>query len=217
MSTPSSTDAAPPEFARRVLVQFAHPVVERSRVGRPLLDAIADLPGVTVNDLYELYPTLWIDVQREQELLLEHDVIVFHHPFSWYSVPAILKQWQDMVLEHGWAYGARGDRLHGKITFNAITTGGPASAYQREGYNRFTMRELLAPWEQTANLCGMRYLPPYVAHGALRPASEIGLDALQEGYRRVVEALRDDRLDLESTASGRLLNDVDTATARETA
>jgi glutathione-regulated potassium-efflux system ancillary protein KefG len=217
MSTPTPADAAPPSIVRRVLVEFAHPVVERSRVGRPLLDAIRDLPGVTVNDLYEAYPTLWIDVAREQELLLEHDVVVFHHPFYWYSVPAILKQWQDMVLEHGWAYGAGGTRLEGKITFNAITTGGPASAYHRDGYNRFTMRELLAPWEQTANLCGMRYLPPFVAHGALRSASEIGLDALQEGYRRVVEALRDDRLDIERAAMASLLNDSDAVVARETA
>jgi glutathione-regulated potassium-efflux system ancillary protein KefG len=194
--------------SRRVLVQFAHPVVERSRVGRPLLDAITDVEGVTINDLYEHYPTLWIDVRREQSLLLEHDVIVFHHPFYWYSVPAILKQWQDMVLEHGWAYGEGGTQLHGKITFNAVTTGGPASSYAHEGYNHFTIRELLAPWEQTANLCGMRYLAPFVAHGALRSAAEIGLDNLQASYRRIVEALRDDRLDLEHAGRAQQLGDL---------
>jgi glutathione-regulated potassium-efflux system ancillary protein KefG len=186
--------------ARRVLIQFAHPVVERSRVGRPLLEAVTDLPGVTVNDLYEEYPTMWIDVRREQELLVAHDVIVFQHPFYWYSTPAILKQWQDMVLEHGWAYGD-GTMLRGKITFNAITTGGPASAYRAEGYNRFTVRQLLAPWEQTATLCGMRWLAPFVAHGALRPEAELGIPELQRCYRRIVEALRDDRFDLQRAAA----------------
>lgn len=194
--------------SRRVLVQFAHPVVERSRVGRPLLDAITGVDGVTVNDLYEHYPTLWIDVRREQSLLLEHDVVVFHHPFYWYSVPAILKQWQDMVLEHGWAYGPGGTRLHGKITFNAVTTGGPASSYARDGYNHFTIRELLAPWEQTANLCGMQFLAPFIAHGALRTAADIGLDGLQASYRRVIEALRDDRLDLDHAARAEQLADL---------
>jgi len=32
--------------------------------------------------------------------------------------PAILKQWQDWVLEHGWAYGEKGTKLRGKITLN---------------------------------------------------------------------------------------------------
>ena len=84
---------------RRILVQLAHPVLERSRVNRRLLAAIRALDGVTINDLYEAYPTLAIDVEREQELLLTHDVIVFQHPFYWYSAPAIIKEWQDLVLE----------------------------------------------------------------------------------------------------------------------
>lgn len=193
--------------ARRVLIQFAHPVLERSQVNRPLLEAVRGLDAVTINDLYEEYPTLSIDVAREQRLLLEHDVIVFHHPFYWYSTPAILKQWQDMVLEHGWAYGDDGTRLRGKITLNVITTGGPATAYRRGGYNRFTVRELLAPWEQTANLCGMRFLAPFVAHGALASPAAFGLDAHRDAYRRALEALRDDRLDLDRAARAELLND----------
>ena len=38
---------------RRVLILFAHPVLERSRVNRRLLDGVRDLEGVTVHDLYE--------------------------------------------------------------------------------------------------------------------------------------------------------------------
>ena len=76
---------------RRVLVLFAHPVLERSRVNRRLVDAIRDIEHVRVHDLYEEYPTLAIDVKREQAILIEHDVIVFQHPFFWYSAPAIVK------------------------------------------------------------------------------------------------------------------------------
>ncbi len=68
---------------RRVLVLLAHPVLERSRVNRRLLEAVRDLDAVTVHDLYEVYPTLAIDVRREQRLLVEHDVVVFQHPFYW--------------------------------------------------------------------------------------------------------------------------------------
>ena len=69
---------------RRILILFAHPVLERSRVNRRLLAAVRDLAGVTVHDLSEAYPTLYIDAKREQRLLIDHDVIVFQHPFYWY-------------------------------------------------------------------------------------------------------------------------------------
>ncbi|HTE49300.1 MAG TPA: NAD(P)H-dependent oxidoreductase [Kofleriaceae bacterium] len=197
---------------RRVLVNFAHPVLERSRVNRRLLEAIRDLEGVTVHDLYEAYPTLHVDVAREQELLLSHDVIVFQHPFYWYSTPALLKQWQDHVLEHGWAYGAGGTHLRGKLTFNALSTGGPGVAYSHDGYNRFTIRELLAPWDQTAYLCGMRFLAPFVVHAALRVRGDEDVATARGAYRRLIEAVRDDRLDLERAAAAATLNELDTTT-----
>jgi glutathione-regulated potassium-efflux system ancillary protein KefG len=188
-----------------VLVLFAHPAQEKSRVNRILVEGIRDLPGVMVHDLYEQYPELDIDVPREQALLLGHDVIVLQHPFFWYSTPAILKEWQDLVLEHGWAYGSSGTALRGKRMLNAITTGGREVAYARDGHNRFTMRELLVPLEQTARLCGMRYLAPFVVHGTLgmtraqaeRHASE---------WRRTLEALRDNRVDVERAAGVARLN-----------
>jgi glutathione-regulated potassium-efflux system ancillary protein KefG len=190
---------------RRVLVLFAHPVLERSRVNRRLVDAIRDVDGVTIRDLYEDYPTLSINVRREQDDLLGHDVVVYQHPFYWYSAPAILKEWQDLVLEHGWAYGVGGTHLRGKLTFNAITTGGPAHAYQRGGYNRFTVRELLAPFDQTAHLCGMRFLAPFAVHAALKVVGDEDVAEYRAGYRRLIESLRDGRIDLDAAASAQNL------------
>ena len=192
---------------RRVLILFAHPVLERSRVNRRLVEAVTGLDDVTVHDLYETYPTMVIDVRREQALLLEHDVVVVQHPFYWYSTPAVLKEWQDLVLEHGWAYGHGGTRLHGKILMNALTAGGPATSYQRSGYNRFTVRELLAPWDQTAYLCGMRYLAPFVVHAALGLSTDIEVAPYSDAYRRIIEALRDERIDLERAGRADTLND----------
>ncbi|MBS1122502.1 MAG: kefF [Deltaproteobacteria bacterium] len=186
---------------RRILILLAHPVLERSRVNRRLVDEVRHLDGVTIHDLYEAYPTLSINVAREQALLLAHDVIVFQHPFYWYSSPAILKEWQDLVLEHGWAYGEGGTQLRGKITFNAITTGGPEAAYRKGGYNRFTIRELLAPWEQTAYLCGMTYLAPFAVHAALRVVGDADVAPSCSAYHCVLEGLRDNRLDLERAAA----------------
>jgi glutathione-regulated potassium-efflux system ancillary protein KefG len=120
----------------------------------------------------EAYPDFDIDVAREQRLLLAHDVIVMQHPFFWYSTPPIVKQWEDLVLEHGWAYGRQGTALHGKRIMHVISAGGREAAYQHGGYNRFTIDELLAPLEQTAVLCGLQWLPPFVVHGTHRLTDE---------------------------------------------
>lgn len=175
----------------RVLVLFAHPALEKSRINRRLIRAISGIESVTVHDLYEHYPNFYINVKAEQELLLSHDIIVFQHPFYWYSCPAILKEWQDLVLEYGFAYGHKGTALQGKKVLSAITTGGSKQAYCQQGHNRFTMRELLTPFEQTARLCGMSYLPPFVIHGThkLNEAAEIA--TYVDDYRRTIMALRD--------------------------
>jgi len=183
--------------AHRILILFAHPAFEKSRVNRRLIEAVRDLRGVTFHDLYEIYPEFDVDVAREQRLLAEHEIIVFQHPFLWYSTPALVKEWEDLVLEHGWAYGSQGTTLRGKKLLSAITTGGREDAYRRGGFNRFTIRELLAPIEQTAHLCGMDYLPPFVVHdthGMTR--DELARHA--GDYRRIITGLRDGRIDLEA-------------------
>jgi glutathione-regulated potassium-efflux system ancillary protein KefG len=189
----------------RILVLFAHPALEKSRLNRRMVDAVRDLPRVTVHDLYEEYPDFEIDVAREQQLLLEHDGIVFQHPFFWYSTPAILKQWQDLVLQHGWAYGSEGTALQGKWLMSAITTGGREEAYGPDGRNRFTIRQLLAPIEQTAALCGIDYLPPFIVHGTHRMQESEMRDHAGD-YRAVLEGLRDGLLDRDGVASLPRLN-----------
>lgn len=191
-----------------VLVLFAHPALERSRVNIRLAREARSVPGVTFHDLYEEYPEFLIKVKREQKLLEDHRVIVFQHPFYWYSTPAILKEWQDLVLEYGWAYGKGGTALKGKVLLNAVTTGGPQEAYRAEGHNRFTMRQFLAPIDQTARLCGMEYLAPYVIHRSLVIADpeEAAPQALQ--YRALLEALRDGTLDLEAAKAAERINDL---------
>jgi glutathione-regulated potassium-efflux system ancillary protein KefG len=189
----------------RVLILFAHPALEKSRIHRRLIREIPDLPNLTFHDLYEEYPAFDIDVPREQELLLSHDLIVLQHPFFWYSTPPLIKQWEDLVLEHGWAYGSQGVALRGKRMLSLITAGGGASAYQHSGYNRFTIRELLAPIEQTAYLCKMEYLPPYVIHGTHR-LTEPMIEQEARRYRQTLTLLHDDGIDLAAIAGYDTLN-----------
>lgn len=174
----------------RVLILFAHPALHRSRVNVELMKVVQDLEGVTFRDLYEEYPNLHIDFEMEQEILVQHDIIVWQHPFYWYSAPAILKEWMDVVLEYGFAYGEGGTQLQGKKVMSALTAGGPLEAYDRSGYNRYTMKELLAPFDQTVHLCNMQYLEPFVIHGVRQlTAEQIQEWALR--YRRRIEELRD--------------------------
>ena len=191
--------------ARPVLVLFAHPALQRSRVNRRLIRGVADLDGVTLHDLYEAYPRFDIDVRREQRLIEDHAVVVLQHPMYWYSTPALLKEYQDLVLEHGWAYGRDGTALHGKVLVNVLSAGGGEQAYCAAGANRFTVRQLLAPLEQTARLCGMRYLAPFVVHGT-HSLSEADIERHRLDYHAVLEALRDDRLDLDRAAAAVRLN-----------
>nr|WP_295926072.1 NAD(P)H-dependent oxidoreductase [uncultured Dyadobacter sp.] len=178
----------------KVLIQFAHPTLSKSNVQKTLESYARKVEGVTFNDLYEHYPDLFIDVKREQQLLARHDIVVFQHPFYWYSSPPILKQWQDLVLEYNWAYGPEGYALAGKKMFNAVSCGGGKNAYSESGYNRFSVPQYLLPFNQTAYLCRMEYLPPFVVHETYAMQDD-ALKIYGEQYAGLLNALVQDRID----------------------
>jgi glutathione-regulated potassium-efflux system ancillary protein KefF len=154
-----------------IVVITAHPQMEQSRVNRRLMRTARKLstrgrPRITVRDLYSLYPDYLIDVPAEQALLASAQLIVWQHPIQWYSMPPLMKLWVDEVLAFGWAYGPGGTALRGKDLWLVATTGGPQESYHPDSYNRYFFDAFLPPYEQTATLCGMRFLPPLVLHGA---------------------------------------------------
>ena len=156
-----------------ILVIAAHPSLEHSRVNRALLDAASSLAAAdgqrcAVRDLYRLYPDYLIDVAAEQALLAQAQLVVWLHPVHWYSMPPLMKLWLDEVFSFGWAYGPGGQSLHGKDLWLVASTGGPEESYHPAGYNRYVFDAFLPPYEQTAVLAGMRWLPPLVLHGAHR-------------------------------------------------
>lgn len=149
-----------------ILILFAHPTQHRSEINRPLFDIAQATDCVTAVDLYNEYPDFQIDVEKEQQRLRDHDVVIFQFPLYWYSTPAILKEWLDLVLEYGFAYGVGGTALKNKRFICAVSAGGTSHAYSAQGHNKFKIRNLLHPLEQTANLTGMQFLPPFVLFGA---------------------------------------------------
>jgi glutathione-regulated potassium-efflux system ancillary protein KefG len=182
-------------YKNSILILFAHPALQKSRVNRKLIRYVRDIDEVTIHDLYEAYPDFHIQVDYEQKLLINNDIIVFHHPIFWFNIPALLKEWLDLVLEHGWAYGKEGKALRGKKLLSVISTGGRESFYRKEGYNRHTIDEFLNPIKQTAYVCGMDYLPPFVVHGT-HMMTEQEIENHGEDYRKIITALRDGKIDL---------------------
>lgn len=195
------------KLRRRILVLFLHPVLHKSRTNRRLIESIKNVEGISFHNLYEEYPDFHIDVNREQQLLLEHDIIVWQHPFYWYSSPSLLKEWIDLVLQHGFAYGKSGTALRGKQVLSAITTGGRMEAYQSGGRNEFSIPQFLTPFNRTARLCGMDYLPPFVVHGT-HLLSDEEMDSAARNYRSLLISLRDEIFSMDEIMECYYLNDL---------
>ncbi|MFS7876096.1 NAD(P)H-dependent oxidoreductase [Streptomyces asiaticus] len=169
----------------RTLLVLAHPDIAASRVNAALAEAARPVENVTFNDLYAAYPDLRIDVEREQRLLLEHDRIVLQFPFYWYSAPPLLKKWLDEVFLRGFAYGSGGTSLRGKSLRIATTAGAQEEMYRPDGFNRFTVVELLKPFDAAANITGMAYEEPFVVYGT-HGMDDAALAAHQERYRALL-------------------------------
>jgi glutathione-regulated potassium-efflux system ancillary protein KefG len=189
----------------KILVLIAHPRYENSLVNHSLIEGIKNLPFVTIQDLYEEYPDFDIDIHKEQQLLLEHDIIVWQHPIYWYNCPPLMKQWMDLVLAYGWAYGKNGEQLKGKIIFNCVSAGGSKQVYHHEGRNRFTLNEFLYSFNQTAKLCHMQYLPPFVVHQANIASEGICLSFANE-YRTMLTNLYNQETSIHELQAREYLN-----------
>lgn len=156
----------------KTLVLVFHPDLTASRANRRLTEEMEKQANVTVHRVYEAYPDENIDVAAEQKLLENHDRIVLQFPFYWYSSPSLLKKWQDAVLTYGWAFGSNGDKLNGKELLIAVTTGVDKVGYSPNGSVKYTIPELLRPFQATSNLIGTRYLTPYVVDGVMQLSDE---------------------------------------------
>ena len=170
-----------------ILIIHAHPYPQRSRAGRALLEAVRDLPDLEVRSLYDLYPDFDIDVAAEQAALARADLVVWLHPIYWYSAPAMLRHWFDVVHLRGWAYGEGGNALRGKHCLWVATTGGEASSFSESGAHRLPFAAFEAPIRQTAKFCGMVWEPPIVLHGA-NVVSDDALEAAAIVFRKRLAA-----------------------------
>jgi len=144
-----------------ILVILAHPNFNLSIANKTIIEALkrSDIE-VEIRDLHRLYPDFRINSKQEQEILLKYDTVVFQYPFYWYNMPAILKHWFDVVFEHQFAFGSKGDKLKGKNFLASFTVGGKEKDYSVMEKHHFRLFEFCKNLEQTSYFVGMNFLEP---------------------------------------------------------
>ncbi len=169
------------EAVGNVLILLAHPNMGESKANRTLVEAVKGLPSVKVVNLYE-QP---LDVEFYREELTAAKAVVFQFPFYWASAPSQLKKWTDEVF--GAFMGS--EVIRNKPLLVATTAGSEYEAYRSGGRNKYTMDELLRPYQLQANHSGMQWVNPFVVYGVVLPDGAESIAAGAEAYRKCIEAL----------------------------
>lgn len=142
----------------KTLVVVGHPDASNSFTQQFFKEGLTGFSDVTW-----LSVTSDFDVAEHRQLLLTHDRIILQFPLYWYSAPAELKRWLDLVLGDTFALEPR-FVLQGKELGLVVTAANAASDFGAGRPEHFTMDELLRPFEALANRLKMRYLPPIAVH-----------------------------------------------------
>ena len=168
----------------RALLLVAHPDWQTSRANRALLEALNGMSGVRIVNLYD-YAGKSYDLSEFRAWVSEAKSLIFQFPFYWASAPSEMKRWIDEVFTSL----AHEEVVKGKKLLVATTAASEFSSYRSGGRNRFTIDELLRPYQMTANHSGMVWQTPFVVYGL---AGELGEQNLKKGveiYPRVIAGL----------------------------
>lgn len=190
---------------KNILIVFAHPAISESKIHKALLPGLADKEYITLHKIYDHYPDFLIDEEREMMLLDAHDIIVWQFPVFWFSGPALLKQWMDVVLRFNWAYGPKGNALKDKWVFNAISTGDAKETFCKGGENDCSIQDYIKPFSQSAKLCKMNYLPPFWVDNSYKISKE-ELSKSRLMYHTLLEGLANEQWTLEEIQKHTFLN-----------
>ena len=200
---------------KKVLVLYAHPRPDLSQVNKVLFADLKDLANVTAVDLYGEYSNFDINVEKEKKRLIEHDVLVFQHPIYWYSCPALLKDWMDLVLEYNFAHGPQGSALKDKTFVSVVSSGGSRKSYSSEGKNTHTIKNFLLPFEASFKFCHMETLPPLIFYSASKSKNSDEFENHKTMYHNLLEDLKTNRISAEKSFGFENLNDYYKSKAQE--
>lgn len=175
----------------KTLVVVAHPDLESSVVNKRWLEELEKHPDLyTIHELYKLYPDGIIDVEKEQKLIEAHEKIVLQFPVYWFNCPPLLKKWLDDVLTYGWAYGDQsGYKVKGKRIALAVTAGIREEDYAADGRYKYSLEEILRPFEITINYVKAQYSPLYAFYGAEHELQSKDVEYSASGYASFITNL----------------------------
>ncbi|WP_145323494.1 NAD(P)H-dependent oxidoreductase [Paenibacillus xylanexedens] len=171
----------------KTLVILAHPNIDDSRVNQRWKQELGQHASeITIHEIYREYPDWHINVSREQKLLEAYDHVILQFPLYWYSYPPLLKKWFDDVFAYGWAYGSKGNKLHGKKLGLAMSIGDKKVNYTRDGSVSFTVDEVIAPFKASINHVGAVALPYFAVFGASFQATDGEINQSAQEYLRYI-------------------------------
>jgi NAD(P)H dehydrogenase (quinone) len=112
------------------------------------------------------------DLEAELRKLEACDLMIWQFPLWWFSLPGILKGWVDRVFAMGRTYGGEhfyeNGVFRGKRALLSLTTGGPASVYQKGGWNG-DLQAVLRPVQRgMLRFVGFDVLAPHIVHAPVR-------------------------------------------------
>lgn len=133
------------------------------------------------------------DIISELDKIRQADLVIFHTPIWWFSVPAVLKGWFDRVLVMGVAWDGgkiyENGLFRGKTAMLCAVAGGPREYYQENGKHKATMNQILHPIHHgTFAFCGMDVLEPFVVYNALGETS-VGYEQILKDYQFKIDNL----------------------------
>jgi len=116
------------------------------------------------------------EIEAEMQKLEWCDLMLWQFPLWWFSVPAMLKGWVDRVFAMGRTYGL--GRIYeqgvfrGKRALLSLTTGGPAEAYRKGGFNG-DIDAILRPIQRgMLQFVGFEVLAPHIVYAPVRQTDE---------------------------------------------
>lgn len=162
----------------KTLVIVIHPDINQSAINRRWAEALNEFPDkFIVHQLYEAYPDEKLDIAAEQRLIEEHDKIIFQFPFYWFNCPPLFKKWLDEVMTYGWAYGSRsGYKMGGKKIALAISLGIDEWEYSPSAKYKYTIEELIRPFELSFEYVKADYRPFFAYYGIELNSSDEWID-----------------------------------------
>ena len=200
---PKSFNGALLQAAQETLQQAGHSVVV-SDLYQMRFDPVSDRRNFTTvknpeffkQQVEELHATevggFSGDVEAELRKMEACDLMIWQFPLWWFGLPGILKGWVDRVFVMGRTYG--GDRFYengvfkGKRALLSVTTGGPAAAYAKGGWNG-DIHAILRPVERgILRFTGWNVLAPHIVYAPVR-VTEDERRASLAAWRRRLEAV----------------------------